>query len=107
MTREKMLSAGGGEHTTIGHLGLTANRVITSSAARAFFSRTVALWRRLVERIGFPITSSMSRASSCCCTVRPRALSSAGPQGFGGVSVGLCRVGTVSLGQSAAERKAR
>ena len=93
MTREKMLSTGSGEYTTISYLGLAANRLITSNVARAFFARTVTLWRSLVERMRFPITSPISRASSCCCcTVRTRAFSSAG---------------TSTLGHSAAERKAR
>ena len=93
MAQEKMLSTGCGEYTMISHLGLATKRFITCNTARAFFSRTLALWRSLVERMRFPITSSMSRASlCCCCTVRPRALSSAG---------------TETLGQSAAERKAR
>ena len=93
MTREKMFSTGCGEHTKISHLGLAVNRLITSNAARAFFSRAITFWRSLVERMRFPITSSMSRASSCCCcTVRARAFSAAG---------------TLTLGHSAAERKAR
>ena len=93
MARQKMLSTGRGEYTTISHLGLAANRLINSNVARAFFSRTVTLWRSLVERMRFPITSPMSRASSCCsCAVKTRTLSSAG---------------TLTLGHSAAERKAR
>jgi hypothetical protein len=83
VNKKKMLSTGCAEYTTIIHLGLTANRLLTSNAARAFFSRTVKLWRSLVERMRFPITSSMSRASSCCCTVRTiRTLSLAGRKGL-------------------------
>jgi hypothetical protein len=61
---KKMLSTGSGEYTMISHLGLAANQLITSNVARAFFSRTVRLWRRLVETMRFPMTSSMSRTSS-------------------------------------------
>jgi hypothetical protein len=43
---KKMLSTGSGEYTMISHLGLAANQLITSNVARAFFSRTVRLWRR-------------------------------------------------------------